>query len=67
MRYFSFYSIDEVGSDRVEVVSEEDIRSSYWPYWCERLRKQGRLHPGLTFEDCLDDWVISNWAWEVNE
>jgi hypothetical protein len=21
----------------------------------------------FSFEDCLDDWVIINWAWEVKD
>jgi hypothetical protein len=32
-------------------------------------KKFGKEHVDKTynFEDCLEDWIIVNWAWEVND
>ena len=52
------------------LITEQEIRVEYWPYWYERMcKKFGKeeVDSKFTFEDCLDDWVIVNWAWEVKE
>jgi hypothetical protein len=33
---------------------------------CERFGKDV-VDEKYAFEDCLDDWVVVNWAWEVKE
>lgn len=69
MRYFCYNEpvFDEVGrlvGNEVITVSEDDIRRDYYPYWLERVtKKYGPNHP-YTFADCVDDYVIGNWAWE---
>lgn len=73
MRYFSYNEYDpdhplanETGG-YVVTMSESEIRKTYWPYWYERMcKKFGKteVDAKFTFEDCLDDWVITNWAWE---
>lgn len=69
-----FYSYNEYcpgslfGEDVVITVSESDIRRQYWPYWYERMcQRFGKLHVdnNYSFEDCLDDWIVVNWAWEI--
>lgn len=72
MRYFSYdeYKTDPSVDPYVETVSEEDVRKTYYPYWYERMcNKFGKEHvdANYCFEDCLDDWVVTNWAWEVKE
>ena len=67
MRYYSFaYPID--GDDVVETMSEEDIRKEYYPWWygkmCEKYGKQ-HVDANYMFEDCLDDWKVVDWAWEI--
>lgn len=69
MRYFSFgYPID--GDDIVETWSEDDVKEKYYPFWYGRMcDKFGKEHvdANFTFEDCLVDWIVVHWAWEVTE
>lgn len=72
MRYFCYNEpiFDEQGKhkdDEVIVMSEDEIRKDYWDYWyeqmCERYGKE-HVDKNYNWNDCLDDWVIVNWAWE---
>lgn len=69
MRYYSFNEFDgEEGW--VTTLSEEDIRRDYFPYWQKRMiDKFGEEYYNAiySFEDCLDDWVVGNWAWRVDK
>ncbi len=51
-------------------MSEEEIRKEYYPYWykkmCEKY-EQSYVDEHYCFEDCLEDWVIVHWAWEVKK
>lgn len=76
MRYFSYNEYDPYSSladetgGYVVTVSEEDIRKNYYPYWYSRMcAKFSKEHVDSTysFEECLDDWMVVNWAWEVKE
>lgn len=67
MRYYSYNEYDENGG-HVVTKSEDEIRAEYYPYWrTKMIEKFGKAHFDITycFEDCLDDWKIINWAWEV--
>jgi hypothetical protein len=67
MRYYSFaYPVD--GEDCVETMSEDEIRKEYYPWWYGKMcEKYGKEHVDATysFEECLEDWKIVHWAWEV--
>lgn len=70
MRYYSYneYSTDPSVDNYVVTVSEQDIHRDYYPYWYGRMcEKFGKDHVDKTysFEDCLDDWIVVNWAWKV--
>lgn len=69
MRYFSYNEYDENGG-YVETWSEDAIREKYYPYWygkmCEKFGKD-HVDDNYSFADCLDDWIVVNWAWEVTE
>ena len=72
MKYYSYneYITDPLLDNHVVTVSEEDIRRDYYPYWYKRMcDKFGKDHVDKTysFEDCLDDWVVVNWAWLVED
>lgn len=71
MRYFSYNELsDDLVSNEVITVSEEDIYKSYWPFWYKKMcDKFGKEYVDSTynFEDCLDDWYIVNWAWSVQD
>lgn len=75
MRYFCYNeyyedpSTDKLGN-YVVTKSEEEIRQEFYPYWYDRMcHKYGKEHVDATysFEDCLDDWIIVNWAWESKD
>lgn len=67
MRYYSYNEYKTDPSDsHVVTVSEEDIRRDYYPYWYKKMcYKFGKEHVDniYSFEDCLCDWVVVNWAW----
>ncbi len=73
MRYYSYneYDPDSPLADEsggyVVTLSEEDIRKNYYPYWYKRMcekYEQSYVDQNYSFEDCLSDWIVGNWAWE---
>jgi hypothetical protein len=68
MRYFCYNEYTEdPNANSVVTVSEEDVRRDYYPFWYDKMcKKYGKEHVDKTysFEDCLDDWIVVNWAWE---
>lgn len=70
MRYFSYDEpiLDNEGnlfSNHVVTLSEVDIRRDYYPWWYDKMcKKYGKdvVDRDYCFEDCLDDWIIVNWA-----
>jgi hypothetical protein len=70
MRYWSYneYDPDSPLADEtggyVVTLSEKEILDRYWDYWCKRMYEVGKDPEVHTFQDCIDDWVIVNWAWE---
>lgn len=70
MRYYSFNEQDDKGNDVVQTMSEDEIREEYYPYWKERMIKkygEEEFKKNWSFEECLEDWVVVNWAWEVKD
>jgi len=71
MRYFSYNEyVEDANANSVVTLSEEDIRRDYWTFWYGKMcEKYGKEHVDATycFEDCLDDWIVVNWAWEVSD
>jgi len=71
MRYYSYNEyVEDPDINSVVTVSEEDVRRDYWPFWygkmCEKYGKE-HVDANYSFEECLEDWIVVNWAWEVNE
>lgn len=70
MRYYSYNEYTEDEKGLVLTVSEEDIRRDYWPFWynkmCEKYGKD-QVDANYCFEDCLEDWIVVNWAWESKD
>ena len=57
---------DETGG-YIVTISEDEIKRTYWPYWYERMcKKFGKteVDAKYSFKECLEDWIIVNWAWE---
>lgn len=70
MRYFIYneYDPDHTNGGYVVTKSEEDIRNEYWPIWRARMiEKYGedKVDRYYSFRDCLDEWIIQNFAWEL--
>lgn len=45
-------------------ITEEEIKTQYFPYWKERMEKVGKGEQA-TFENCIDDFIVVHWAEEV--
>lgn len=70
MKYYSYNELGDNDEDIVVTLSEEEIKKTYYPYWYERMcKKFGKEHvdQNYSFNECLDDWIIVNWAWEVKD
>jgi len=53
-----------VGNDLIER-TEDQIIYEYWNHWSSRMAdKYGEGHELITRENCIEDWVALNWAWE---
>jgi hypothetical protein len=62
------YKWNEMGADGGNIVCEAtdaEILKMYYPYWCEQMRKVGRENL-ISEEACLEDFIVVNWAWEVD-
>ena len=70
MRYFCYHEYTEDNEPWIKVKSEEDIRKEYFPWWEKKMiDKYGedRYNNTYSFEDCVDDWIITNYAWESKD
>jgi hypothetical protein len=50
----------------VEVMSEKEILELYYDHWYDAMvSKFGKevVDKDYCKDDCIDDWVIVNWAW----
>jgi hypothetical protein len=51
----------------VETVSESDILKEHLSWWKEKMIikfGKGYFEANFTERDCIEDWVVVNWAWE---
>ena len=65
MRVFKY---NEYEDQEPTLVTEQEIRANYWPYWYKEMcAKHGKelVDTKFTFDDCIYAWIIENWAWEV--
>lgn len=65
MKLYEIGYPDENGNDIVEILTEDEVLSSYWDYWTTRMREVGREHL-ISKERCIEDWVTIHWAMEIN-
>ena len=72
MRYFCYndtYDIEQNGAEIV-TISEDKIRRQNWGDWyykmCQKFGKE-YVDKNYCFEDCLDEWIIVNNAWESTD
>jgi hypothetical protein len=70
MKYYAYVSPSPMGLDITRTLSEEQILVEYAPFWFEEMhRKFGKeyVDKHYTKDDCIMDWVVINWAWEVEK
>jgi hypothetical protein len=72
MKYYCYntWKTDPSVDSYVEVVSEEEILAEYYDRWYNAMvSKFGKeaVDAGYCKDDCIDDWVIVNWAWESKD
>ena len=46
--------------------TELEILAEYFECWSAEMRKSGR-EDLISEKRCIDDWVVTNWAWEVKD
>lgn len=73
MKYWSYNEYDPTSpfaddsGGYVVTLSEKEILAQYWDYWygkmCEKFGVE-HVNENYSIHDCIDDWVIVNWAWE---
>lgn len=66
------FAYNELGEVNPVIVDEDEIRRIYWPYWVEQMtaaKLRGQLNAlgaEINWDNCLDEWIVVNWAWEVD-
>ena len=60
---------DEDGrQDLIEKITDQEILALRWNIWKERMiKKYGADSELITEENCIRDWVIDNYAWELKD
>jgi hypothetical protein len=52
----------------VREVSEQEIYDTYWPGWlADKVAQYGQqwVDENITFENCLQEWVVNNEGWQL--
>jgi hypothetical protein len=62
MRTFQY---NELGHDAPLTITEAEILATYWDYWAAAMLKHGGLSPRITPDNCVYDFVVVFWAWEL--
>lgn len=53
---------------RILTYTIPDIIVEYWEDWYDQMvKKYGEDSELITVENCVDSWVVNNWAWEVKD
>lgn len=67
MKYWKYATYDETGESKIVTLSEQEILDQYWNHWytmmCTKF-SENWVNENCTSQDCIDDWVVVNWAWE---
>lgn len=66
MRHWSYNEPTADGGNHIVTMSETEIIESYFPYWDAAMRKKFGDDYQRTYgvQECIDDWIVVNWAWE---
>ena len=64
MKYYAHW--DQGTPEEPVILTEGQILQNYWPYWEEQMvKKYGMMSDLISEANCIEDWVVVNWAWEV--
>lgn len=66
MKKYSFGWPDENGNHVEEILTEEEIIEQYFEYWSGRMKEVNKEHL-ISRENCIDDFILVNWAIEIKE
>lgn len=59
------YLYNDQGYDKPVEITDDQIIREYFPYWKNQMiKKFGFDHELITIKNCIDDWIVVNWAWE---
>lgn len=61
------FAYNELDQDDPVIVTDTDILRDYYLYWSREMLKHGGLSPRITPENCIEDFVVVNWAWELHD
>jgi hypothetical protein len=57
---------DETFAPLIIEVTEDDLLRDFYPRWAEGMQRVGKLLMA-TPENCIDDYVVVHWCWEVTD
>lgn len=68
MRYWLYCEpASEMSSEPVwHLWSDVAILATYWPRWCELMKKAGR-ESQISENNCITDWAATHWALPADE
>ena len=60
------YQYNSLGQTNPITITEKEIIELYYTYWCIQMEKAKKFDL-INEENCIEDWVTVNWAWEIKE
>ena len=64
MRRFKYIEFIDEDIELVKVKTEKEVLEMYWDSWVSKMKQVEREHL-ISEENCIQDWVVINWAWEL--
>jgi len=65
MKTYYFELLDE---PEPITITEDEILKEYWEIWqTAMIKKFGANSSLINKQNCIDDWVVINWAWEKRD
>jgi len=67
VKYWTYIEPKDDWSPLYLTYSEDEIIEQYYPYWYSKMcKKFGKevVDRDYSKQDCIQDWVVTHWAWE---
>jgi hypothetical protein len=65
LRRFAYNEPNEdFTENRVIEITDAEILDRYYPWWSSEMLRVHRS-PKITVDNCIEDFIVVNWAWEV--